>query len=335
MGEACHALGRRPGRTLMSMAVRAERGPTALSPLRVVSLGVGFVCALAATVTIFLTDNAQYLRIGILIALWGFVFAALAAGRRQTEQALVASTEVELRKSYELELEREVAARREYELRLEAQLRRELQDDFGTQVGGLREEMVRLRRELSEQWDSELRVERMVMRTQSVRMGNDRLESLEHGAASLGGPASIDAAPMTSVTPNPAPASTASFEPGTFEAAAAEPAPWDSMASVADSRSSGPAAIPDQNFDEGPGTREFPVVFSAARPLPTAPVPRTPPTSSVVSPPKPPAAAVPSPQTADSDDVLTRVLAEAGATAAGRRRKHRYADEEEDAPATF
>ena len=149
--------------------------------MRTVALAVGFVCAVTASITIFVTENPEYLRIGILVALWGFVFAALAAGRRQTEQVMAASTEVDLRKNYELELEREVAARREYELRLEAQLRREVQEDFSSQVRALHEEMVRLRRELSEQWDSELRVERMVMRTQSVRMGGDRGESLTLG----------------------------------------------------------------------------------------------------------------------------------------------------------
>lgn len=151
------------------------------SPLRTIALGIGFLCALGASVVIFVTDNPQYLRIGILVALWGFVFAALAASRRQAEQAVAATGEIELRKTYELELEREVAARREYELRLEALLRRELQEAFTAQVGGLRDELVRLRRELSEQWDSELRVERMVMRTQSVRMGPERLAGEQRG----------------------------------------------------------------------------------------------------------------------------------------------------------
>lgn len=171
------------------MATRAERGSATLSPLRRVALAVGFVCALAATVIIFATPEAHYLRMGIVIALWGFVFAALAAGRRQAEDSMTASNEVELRKGYELELGREVTARREYELRLESQLRREMQDTFTTQISGLRDEMIRLREELSEHWDSELRVERMVMRTQSVRMG-ERRAGLERGP---GEPAAIDA----------------------------------------------------------------------------------------------------------------------------------------------
>ncbi len=38
----------------------------------------------------------------------------------------------------------------------------------------------------------------------------------------------------------------------------------------------------------------------------------------------------------EPDDVLARILAEAGVGAGGRRRKHRYADEDEDvSPAGF
>lgn len=282
----------------MRMAVRAERGPAALAPLRTVALAIGFGCAIAASVTIFVTENAEYLRIGILVALWGFVFAALAAGRRQTEQVMAASTEVELRKSYEVELEREVAARREYELRLEAQLRREVQEDFTSQVGALHEEMTRLRRELSEQWDSELRVERMVMRTQSVRMAGDRRESLEHAPSER---ASIDAVPLAA-------------------------APWEAPERI-DEDPPSQSDSPRTAFDDGPETREFPVGSAAPPTHPTAPVPTMArPDAGASLPPGPPAYSPPSDP--EPDDVLTRVLAESGAPARGRRRKHRYADED-------
>lgn len=312
------------------MALRSERGPSALSPLRTVALGIGFVCAITASVTIFVTDSAQTLRIGILVALWGFVFAALAAGRRQTEQAVAASAEIELRKTYELELASEVAARREYELRLEAQLRRELQDDFAAQVGSLQEEMIRLRHELSEQWDSELRVERMVMRTQSVRMG-ERREALEHAPANR---ASIDAAPLAA-----SPLDATSWSPDEHRS---EDRP-------------GQMDFPAEPFEDGLGTREFPAAAAIPPAYPTAPVPLMAGMSNgpaAYSPPKPaytppaPAAqaaqATPSPAAApwsataytppvedESEDVLARVLAEAGSPGGGRRRKHRYADEDE------
>lgn len=295
------------------MAGRAERSPAALSPLRTVALAIGFLCAVAASVTLFVTDSAESLRIGILVALWGFVFAALAAGRRQTEQAVAASAEIELRKSYELELEREVAARREYELRLETLLRRELQDDFASQVGALREEMAGLRRELSEQWDSELRVERMVMRTQSVRMAGEPRGSLGRDPVAR---TSIDPAPLT-----------ASF----YDAGSA-----------------------DGNPDMATATSEFPAVVDRTPPVPSPPQSTPPPASRPppanppppAKPPPPPPASPPSsgyptlidrspsePTDGAPDDVLSRVLSEAGMDGAGRRRRHRYADEEEDSAA--
>lgn len=328
------------------MPVRLERGPSALSPLRTVALAIGFGCAFAATLTIFLTDNAQTLRIGILIALWGFVFAALAAGRKQTEQAVAAGTELELRKSYEAELEREVAARREYELRLEVQLRRELQDNFSAQVGDLREEMSQLRRELSEQWDSELRVERMVMRTQSVRMGSERREALEPGAASLSSPATIEAAPVQAQSDDATP----------VQSTPAESSSWDATSYLGDDNmhqdgydgtsqpngggqfdgSSQYDFIPQYAGDPVPNTHEFPAVATGARPQPTAPVPPLLAPASIPSPPLTPDRPTPAssttvePTTHESGDVLARVLAEAGASPGRSRRRHRYADEEED-----
>jgi len=299
------------------MAARLERGHSALSPLRTVALGIGFACALAATVMIFLTDNPQSLRIGILIALWGFVFAALAAGRKQTEQAIAAGTEVELRKSYEAELEREVTARREYELRLEVALRRELQNDFSTTVGDLREEMSRLRRELSEQWDSELRVERMVMRTQSVRMGGERRDALEQG-----GPILSVSAPTEAAREGEVHRDRVSQYDGNGQ------------------RDSNGQYVGNSDYDfitqyagdQAPNTREFPVVATGARSQPTAPVPPLLAPSSISSPPLPsePPPPAEAPTSQDSEDVLTRVLAEAGFATGGRRRRHRDADEEAD-----
>jgi hypothetical protein len=299
------------------MAVRTERGPAALSPLRTVALAIGFGCAVVASVTIFVTENAEYLRIGIVIALWGFVFAALAAGRRQTEQVVAASAEVELRKSYEAELEREVAARREYELRLEAQLRREVQEDFTAQVGALHEQVVGLRRELSEQWDSELRVERMVMRTQSVRMAGDRRESLEHAPYDRAG---IDAVPVEA-----APWETAEHIDEDRHVQIEDPWPTPSPAAFASPAPVESSAWPD---GDGPGTTEFSFVPGGSRPVPTAPVPTLArPDFGAALPPSPPYAPHSTPE---PDDVLTRVLAESGASVRSRRRQHRYADEDDE-----
>jgi hypothetical protein len=107
-------------------------------------LGGGFVLAVAATLVVFLTDNPQYLRIAVVAAAWAFVLAAFAAGRRTGDRAEAAVRESELRRSYELELEREVSARREYELELENELRRETEDSVRQELDALRGDIAAL-----------------------------------------------------------------------------------------------------------------------------------------------------------------------------------------------
>src|SRR3954452_15212002 len=91
-------------------------------------LAGGFALALAATLAVFLTDNPQLLRVAVVAVAWAFVLATFAARRRSSDRVSTALRVSELRRTYELELEREVAARREYELELENELRRESED---------------------------------------------------------------------------------------------------------------------------------------------------------------------------------------------------------------
>ncbi|MBA3800687.1 MAG: hypothetical protein H0X18_16645, partial [Geodermatophilaceae bacterium] len=258
--------------------------------------------------------------------------------------------------------------------------RRELQDDFAAQVGALREEMSSLRRELSEQWDSELRVERMVMRTQSVRLGSDRRESMDAdsihaGSIDSAGRPYIDAvggikAPGGGTTGIAAPSEPPPYQPAAPDQAEYEPAPYQPAApDQAEYEVSYRPAPPEpaayeppsleprsyvpfsaenlahrepaarQTFDAGPATHEFPAVTSefpavtSEFPAVTNSGPPVPPArpSWSSSPPFPDyTAQTPAQPDPEDDDVLTRVLAEAGGSDRGRRRKHRYADEDED-----
>lgn len=204
--------------------------PRVSPALRITGLVLGFALAVAATLAVFLTDNALYLRLAVIAVAWAFVIAAFSAGRRKTDQALAAGREAELRQAYALELEREVAARREYELKLENQLRREAQESMRAELDGLRadlaalaglresllelgelrSDMGRLRRELTEQLDGEMLVERIVMRTQSIRMPAERpeleprtIDALEEWADR---PAPAEAVSRVQPPPVPAPA---------------------------------------------------------------------------------------------------------------------------------
>lgn len=178
---------------------------------RTLTLAGGFALAVAATVTVLLTDDPQYLRLAVVAVAWAFVLAAFAAGRRGAERAAATAREAELRHGYERELEREVAARHEYGLELENELRREteesvryeldalrsdiaalaglrgevarvaaLRDDvaaFGDLAQALRQDLgqvAELRAELTEQLSSEMLVERITMRTQASRLPADQ-----------------------------------------------------------------------------------------------------------------------------------------------------------------
>lgn len=105
-------------------------------------LAGGFLLAAGATLAVFLTENAQLLRVAVVAVAWAFVLATFAAGRRGVDRAAAAAREQQLRRDYEAELEREVAARREYELEVENEVRRETED-------AVRDELDALRRELS------------------------------------------------------------------------------------------------------------------------------------------------------------------------------------------
>jgi hypothetical protein len=107
-------------------------------------LGGGFVLAVLATLAVFLTDNPQYLRVAVVAVAWAFVLATFAAGRRGSDRAAAAAREAELRSVYERELDREVAARREYELELENVLRRETEDAMRYELDALRGEIAAL-----------------------------------------------------------------------------------------------------------------------------------------------------------------------------------------------
>lgn len=122
----------------------ARAARSGASHTRVLVLVGGFALAVAATLAVFLTDNPRYLRIAVVAVAWAFVLAAFAAGRRTGDRADARMRESRLRHAYELELEREVAARREYELALENELRRETEDSMRGELDALRRDIAML-----------------------------------------------------------------------------------------------------------------------------------------------------------------------------------------------
>ena len=74
--------------------------------LRTVVLGLAVLAAAASTAAVVVAEDPQILRLAIVGALWAFVLAAFAAPRRTEPEADKPGTEMELRRTYEIELER-------------------------------------------------------------------------------------------------------------------------------------------------------------------------------------------------------------------------------------
>ncbi|MET8799223.1 DUF6779 domain-containing protein [Nocardia sp. NPDC004568] len=125
-------------------------------------LGALVLLGLVASVFLVLSDSLQFIRVGLVVALWAAVLGAWAAGRYQARMR-------ELRRVYELELEREISARREHELGVEARVRSELGAD-ATEMAALRAELTVLRRQLERLFDGDLPAERPALRASAFRV---------------------------------------------------------------------------------------------------------------------------------------------------------------------
>lgn len=157
--------------TVTMIAMRGDRddggstGPA--SPgLRTAGWAAGSCLAVGATVGVFLTEDPQLLRLAVVAAAWAFVLAALVASRRSAagapadggERAAVeradleradleraaAEREAELRLAHARELQREIAARREHELRVEDDLRHTVEQSMRAELEALRSELAQV-----------------------------------------------------------------------------------------------------------------------------------------------------------------------------------------------
>lgn len=143
--------------------------------VRRIALVVGLGLAIAATAALVLTEDPQLLRLAVIGALWAFLIAAfVVAGQRRpgvdADPAASPATEVALRPGHELMLQGELAERREFELRTEVRLRREIEAALVEDMAALRGDLTRLRHDILERWDGELRVERVAVRAESTRV---------------------------------------------------------------------------------------------------------------------------------------------------------------------
>ena len=126
--------------------------------------------ALAATGALILTDEQRWLRLGIVAALWAALAGAFLAARYRRQVADQEEVLADRQERYELELEREIAARREYELQVAAEARREADEAARDDIAALRQELFGLRQTLESLLGGEFLVERYALRAESTRM---------------------------------------------------------------------------------------------------------------------------------------------------------------------
>ncbi|NGP07110.1 hypothetical protein G6038_16815 [Rhodococcus sp. 14C212] len=165
---------------------------------------VAALLALALIASLFLvfSDSVQLLRVGLVLALWAATVGAIAMTKYRRESALDRAKVRDLQTVYELQLEREIAARREYELTVEEKVRSELRID-ADQMAALRAELGALRRNLEVLFEGRLPEDRAALwagrgQLQELGGGNFRVTAAPRPA----GPffASPDDEPVTAET---------------------------------------------------------------------------------------------------------------------------------------
>ncbi|MGE2732560.1 DUF6779 domain-containing protein, partial [Mycolicibacterium vaccae] len=118
------------------------------------------VLAIAASSALVFTNRVELLKLAVILALWAAVVAAFVSViyRRQSDSDQAKVRDLKL--VYDLQLEREISARREYELTVESHLRRELaaelREQSADEVAALRAELAALRANLEYLFDTDL-----------------------------------------------------------------------------------------------------------------------------------------------------------------------------------
>lgn len=143
--------------TVLSRGARNRRGGRRPGwPLLTLLL----VLAIGASSALVFTNRVELLKLAVILALWAAVVAAFVSViyRRQSDVDQARARDLKL--VYDLQLDREISARREYELSVESHLRRELASELREQaadeVAALRAELAALRANLEILFDADL-----------------------------------------------------------------------------------------------------------------------------------------------------------------------------------
>ena len=129
--------------TVPSRGARSRRSGRRPGWLLVTAL---LVLAILASSTLVFTNRVDLLRLAVILSLWAAVVAAFVSVSYRRQSELDQARARDMKFVYDLQLDREVSARREYELAVEAHLRRQLARELRAQAN---DEMAALRAELA------------------------------------------------------------------------------------------------------------------------------------------------------------------------------------------
>ncbi|MGH3934285.1 MAG: DUF6779 domain-containing protein [Pseudonocardiaceae bacterium] len=161
---------------------------------RALMLGTVMLAAAAAAVLAVGAQDARLLRLGLVAALWAALLAAFAAARMRREISSGAHRVDELRTVYQLELEREVAARHEHTLTVERELREQTAQAERSEIAALRTELAAVRMNLERLAGGQSLAERATVRVEPagllpVATYSHKLDDSLTATAALGVPA--------------------------------------------------------------------------------------------------------------------------------------------------
>ncbi|WP_328701728.1 DUF6779 domain-containing protein, partial [Amycolatopsis pittospori] len=164
-------------------------------------LVVGLVLAVGATLALVLSDDLRYLRLGIVAALWAALIGAFLAVRYRKHVSQSEDAVAEAQAVYELELEREIAARREFELEMEAENRQAADSRSQDELEALRAEVSALRESLQSLFGGgEVLLERVALTAQATRMRSlDNKQLMSAGSENGNGKPQLMAAKSTTI----------------------------------------------------------------------------------------------------------------------------------------
>ncbi|WP_329788144.1 DUF6779 domain-containing protein [Lentzea sp. DG1S-22] len=126
--------------------------------------------ALVAAAVLVLSDSARMLRLAVVAALWAALVGAFLAAKYRKQVTERDDEVADLQSVYELELEREVAARREYELEIESETRKRIEEESRADIEALRADLHALRDNLQALLGGDVLVERVALRAESTRL---------------------------------------------------------------------------------------------------------------------------------------------------------------------